>query len=29
VVYDKANYQQYEARAEMRTCPTLEEETKN
>jgi len=30
VVYDKANFQQYEARAEMRECPTLEEEeTKN
>jgi ribose transport system substrate-binding protein len=29
VVYDKANVQQYEARAEMRACPTLEEETKN
>jgi ribose transport system substrate-binding protein len=28
-IYDKANYQQYEARAEMRTCPTLEEELKN
>ncbi len=29
VVYDKTNYQQYEARAEMRECPTLEEEMKN
>jgi ribose transport system substrate-binding protein len=29
VVYDKTNYQQYEARAEMRECPTVEEETKN
>jgi ribose transport system substrate-binding protein len=29
VVYDKANFQQYEARAEMRECPTLEEEMKN
>jgi ribose transport system substrate-binding protein len=29
VVYDKANFQQYEARAEMRACPTLEEEMKN
>jgi ribose transport system substrate-binding protein len=28
-IYDKANYQQYEARAEMRECPTLEEELKN
>jgi ribose transport system substrate-binding protein len=28
-VYDKANYQQYEARAEMRECPSLEEELKN
>ena len=24
VVYDKANFQQYEARAEMRACPTLD-----
>jgi ribose transport system substrate-binding protein len=29
VVYDKANFQQYEARAEMRECPSLEEEMKN
>lgn len=29
VVYDKANYQQYEPRAEMRECPGLDEETKN
>jgi ribose transport system substrate-binding protein len=29
VVYDKTNFQQYEARAEMRECPTLEEELKN
>ncbi len=29
VVYDKSNFQQYEARAEMRACPTLEEEMKN
>jgi ribose transport system substrate-binding protein len=29
VVYDKANFQQYEARADMRECPTLEEETRN
>jgi ribose transport system substrate-binding protein len=29
VVYDKANYQQYEARAEMRECPSLAEEMKN
>jgi ribose transport system substrate-binding protein len=29
VIYDKANYQQYEARAEMRECPSLEEELKN
>jgi ribose transport system substrate-binding protein len=28
-VYDKANFQQYEARAEMRECPTLEDELKN
>ncbi len=28
-IYDKANYQQYEARAEMRECPTLAEEMKN
>jgi ribose transport system substrate-binding protein len=28
-IYDKVNYQQYEARAEMRECPTLEEELKN
>jgi ribose transport system substrate-binding protein len=28
-VYDKANYQQYEARAEMRECPSLEDELKN
>lgn len=28
VVYDKGNFQQYEARAEMRECPTLAEETK-
>ncbi len=28
-VYDKTNVQQYEARAEMRECPTLEEELKN
>jgi ribose transport system substrate-binding protein len=28
VVYDKANYQQYEARAEMRECPSVEEELK-
>src|SRR6516165_777939 len=28
-IYDKANFQQYEARAEMRECPTLEEELKN
>jgi ribose transport system substrate-binding protein len=28
-VYDKTNFQQYEARAEMRECPTLEEELKN
>jgi ribose transport system substrate-binding protein len=28
-IYDKANYQQYEARAEMRECPTLEQELKN
>ena len=27
-IYDKANYQQYEARAEMRECPTLEQELK-
>jgi ribose transport system substrate-binding protein len=29
VVYDKTNFQRYEARAEMRECPTLEEEMKN
>jgi ribose transport system substrate-binding protein len=29
VVYDKDNVQQYENRAEMRECPSLEEETKN
>jgi ribose transport system substrate-binding protein len=28
-IYDKTNYQQYEARAEMRECPTLAEELKN
>jgi len=28
-VYDKANFQQYEARAEMRECPSLENELKN
>jgi ribose transport system substrate-binding protein len=28
-VYDKANFQQYEARAEMRECPSLEDELKN
>jgi ribose transport system substrate-binding protein len=28
-IYDKANFQQYEARAEMRECPSLEEELKN
>jgi len=28
-VYDKANFQQYEARAEMRECPSLENEMKN
>jgi ribose transport system substrate-binding protein len=29
VVYDKTNFQQYEERAEMRACPTLEAEMKN
>jgi ribose transport system substrate-binding protein len=29
VVYDKTNFQQYEARADMRECPTLEDELKN
>jgi len=29
VVYDKGNYQKYEARAEMRECPSLEDEQKN
>jgi ribose transport system substrate-binding protein len=29
VVYDKTNFRQYEARAEMRACPALEEEMKN
>ncbi len=29
VVYDKANYQQYEGRAEMRECPSPEDELKN
>jgi ribose transport system substrate-binding protein len=29
VVYDKDNVQQYEARAEMQECPSLEEEMKN
>jgi ribose transport system substrate-binding protein len=29
VVYDKTNFQQYEARTEMRACPTLDEEMKN
>ena len=28
-VYDKANFEQYQARAEMRECPTLEDELKN
>jgi ribose transport system substrate-binding protein len=28
-VYDKTNFQQYEARADMRECPTLEDELKN
>jgi ribose transport system substrate-binding protein len=28
-VYDKANFQQYEARADMRECPSLEDELKN
>jgi ribose transport system substrate-binding protein len=29
VVYDKANVGQYEARAEMRECPALDDETRN
>jgi ribose transport system substrate-binding protein len=29
VVYDKANVGQYEARADMRECPALEDETRN
>src|SRR5215475_13174670 len=29
VVYDKGNYQKYEGRAEMRECPSLEDEQKN
>lgn len=29
VVYDKANVGQFEARAEMRECPSLDEETRN
>jgi ribose transport system substrate-binding protein len=29
VIYEKANLQKYEARAEMRECPTLEEEQKD
>jgi ribose transport system substrate-binding protein len=28
-VYDKANFQKYEARAEMRECPNLDDELKN
>ncbi len=28
-VYDKTNFQQYEARADMRECPSLEDELKN
>jgi len=28
-IYDKANFQKYEARAEMRECPTLEQELKD
>jgi len=28
-IYDKTNFQQYAARAEMRECPTLEDELKN
>ena len=29
LVYDKDNYQKYEARAEMRECPKYEDEIKN
>jgi hypothetical protein len=29
MLYDKTNFQQYEARADMRECPTLEDELKN
>ena len=29
VVYDKTNFQKYEGRADMRECPTLEDEMKN
>ena len=29
VVYDKTNYQKYEARADMRECPSLDDEMKN
>jgi ribose transport system substrate-binding protein len=28
-IYDKTNFQQYEARADMRECPSLEDELKN
>jgi len=28
-IYDKTNYQKYEARVEMKECPTVEEEAKN